>query len=144
MKIIKPLNYIPYIKEKAIQECEKFGWQSYSNKHFENLLPAYEGYWLPVKFGYDKRRAYFSSLILTGQLSREEALEILKHPPYPVEEAMKDMEFIATKLGITKAEFEEMMRGENKTYRDYKSSFTLINIAINFARFLGMEQRNFR
>ena len=83
-------------------------------------------------------------MILTGQLSREEALEILKHPPYPVEEAMKDMEFIATKLGITKAEFEEMMRGENKTYRDYKSSFTLINIAINFARFLGMEQRNFR
>jgi N-acetyl sugar amidotransferase len=146
MKIIKPLNYIPYIKEKAIQELnEKFGWQSYSNKHFENLFTRfYEGYWLPVKFGYDKRRAYFSSLILTGQLSREEALEILKHPPYPVEEAMKDMEFIATKLGITKAEFEEMMRGENKTYRDYKSSFTLINIAINFARFLGMEQRNFR
>jgi N-acetyl sugar amidotransferase len=146
MKIVQPLNLIPYIKEDAINELqERFGWERYKNKHFENVFTRFfEGYWLPKKFGYDKRRAHFSSLIVTGQLIREEALEILKHPPYPVEEAMQDMEFIANKLGVTKAEFEELMKGENKTYRDYKSEMFWIELAINIAKLVGMEKRNFR
>lgn len=146
MKIVQPLNLIPYIKEDAINELqERFGWERYKNKHFENVFTRFfEGYWLPKKFGYDKRRAHFSSLIVTGQLTREEALEILKHPPYPVEEAMQDMEFIANKLGVTKAEFEELMKGENKTYRDYKSEMFWIELAINIAKLVGMEKRNFR
>jgi N-acetyl sugar amidotransferase len=121
MKIIQPLNLIPYVKDEAIKELhDRFGWVRYKNKHFENIFTRfYEGYWLPNKFGFDKRRAHFSSLILTGQLKREDALEILKQPPYPVEEAMQDMEFISNKLGITKAEFKELMKGENKTYRAY-------------------------
>jgi N-acetyl sugar amidotransferase len=146
MKIIQPLNMIPYAKEEAIKELhDRFGWERYQNKHFENIFTRfYEGYWLPNKFSFDKRRAHFSSLILTGQLKREDALEILKQPPYPVEEAMQDMEFIANKLGITKAEFEELMKGENKIYRDYKSGLTLINFAIKIAQFIGIEKRNFR
>ncbi len=146
MKIVQPLNLIPYVKEDAIKKLyERFGWERYQNKHFENVFTRfYEGYWLPKKFGYDKRRAHFSSLIVTGQLTREEALEILKEPPYPVEEAMQDMEVIASKLGITKAEFEKLMNGENKTYRDYKSSLTLIKAAIKLAQFVGFEKRNFR
>lgn len=146
MKIVQPLNLIPYEKEEAIRELhEKFGWERYNNKHFENVFTRfYEGYWLPNKFGYDKRRAHFSSLIVTGQLTREEALELLKEPPYPVEEAMQDMGFIAGKLGITKDKLEEIMNGENKTYRDYKSEILWIGLAINLAKLLGMEKRNFR
>jgi N-acetyl sugar amidotransferase len=146
MTIVQPLNLTPYVKEDAINELsERFGWERYQNKHFENVFTRfYEGYWLPKKFGYDKRRAHFSSLIVTGQLTREEALKILKEPPYPVEEAMQDMDVIARKLGITKAEFEKLMNGENKTYRDYKSSLTLINAAIKLAQLIGFEKRNFR
>lgn len=146
MQIIQPLNLIPYVKEDAINELhERFGWQRYGNKHFENIFTRfYEGYWLPKKFGYDKRRAHFSSLIVTGQLTREEALEIIKNPPYPIEEAMQDMELVAKKLGITRAEFEELMKGENKTYRDYKSEMVWIELAINLAKLVGMEKRNFR
>ncbi len=146
MRIVQPLNLIPYVKEDAIKELhDRFGWERYKNKHYENTFTRfYEGYWLPKKFGFDKRRAHFSSLILTGQIKREEALEILKQPPYPVEEAMQDMEFIATKLGITKAEFEGMMNIENKTYKDYKSSLTLLSSAIKLAQMVGMEKRNFR
>lgn len=69
---------------------------------------------------------------------------MLKHPPYPVEEAMQDMKFIANKLDMTKEKFIEMMNGENKTYKDYKSSLTLINSAIKLAQLVGMEKRNFR
>lgn len=146
MKIIQPLNIIPYIKEDVIKELQdRFGWERYQNKHFENIFTRfYEGYWLTKKFGYDKRRAHFSSLILTGQLERDAALEILKEPPYPVEEAMKDMEFIASKLGITKTEFEELMKGENKTYKDYKTEKFWIDLAISIAKLVGMEKRNFR
>lgn len=146
MKIVQPLNLIPYHKEDIIKELQdKFGWQEYKNKHFESIFTRfYEGYWLPKKFGFDKRRAHFSSLILTGQLKREEALEILKQPPYPVDQAMEDMEFIAGRLGLSKDEFIELMNQENKTYKDYKSDITLIKAAINFAKIVGIEKRNFR
>lgn len=146
MEIVQPLNLIPYIKEDVIKELQdKFGWKPYKNKHFESIFTRfYEGYWLPTKFGYDKRRAHFSSLILTNQLTRDEAIEILNQPPYPIEEAMEDMEFIANRLGLTKDEFIELMNGENKTYRDYKSDLTMINAAIKLAKLVGMEKRNFR
>lgn len=146
MKIIQPLNLIPYVKEEAARELyDLFGWERYQNKHFENVFTRfYEGYWLPQKFGYDKRRAHFSSLIVTGQLTREDALEILKEPPYPTEDAMHDMEFVAKKLGITRAEFEELMKGKNKTHKDYKSELFWIESAIKLAKLVGMEKRNFR
>ena len=77
VRIVKPLNEVAFQKEAAMQELvDKFGWQKYAHKHYESRFTRfYEGYWLPTKFGYDKRRAHFSSLILTGQLSREDALE---------------------------------------------------------------------
>lgn len=146
MKIVKPLNYIEYTKNGAIRTLqERFGWEPYANKHFESIFTRfYEGYWLVKKFGYDKRRAHFSSLILTGQMSREEALQKLAEPPYDVSIAMEDMEYIATKLGLSKEEFVEMMNGENKTYKDYKNSACLINLAVRVAKLLGIEKRNFR
>jgi N-acetyl sugar amidotransferase len=77
VRVVKPLNHFRYIKEEAMQELvDKFGWQKYAHKHYESRFTRfYESYWLPKKFGYDKRRAHFSSLILTGQLSRDGALE---------------------------------------------------------------------
>lgn len=146
MKVVQPLNLIPYVKEDVIKELhERFGWERYKNKHYENIFTRFfEGYWLLDKFGFDKRRAHFSSLIVTGQLTRGEALELLKQPPYPVAEAMLDMEIIATKLGITKNEFEELMKGENKNYLDYKSEMFWIESAIKLAKLVGMEKRNFR
>ncbi|WP_294168578.1 N-acetyl sugar amidotransferase [uncultured Clostridium sp.] len=146
MKVVKPLDLIPYEKEMAISTLEKrFGWQRYANKHFECIFTRfYEGYWLIKKFGYDKRRAHFSSLILTGQLKRDEALEILAKPPYDEETAMQDLEYITNKLGLSKEEFFDLMNKENKTFRDYKSSYWLINLAIRFATALGCENRQFR
>lgn len=146
MEIVQPLNLIPYIKKDVINELQdKFGWETYKNKHFESIFTRfYEGYWLPTKFGYDKRRAHFSSLVLTEQLKREEALEILKQPPYAIEEAMEDMEFISSRLGLRKDEFQKLMNQESKTYKDYKSDLTMINAAIKLAKLVGMEKRNFR
>jgi imidazole glycerol phosphate synthase glutamine amidotransferase subunit len=88
VRVVKPLNYVPYFKEAAMQELvDRFGWQRYAHKHYESRFTRfYEGYWLPAKFGYDKRRAHFSSLILTGQMTREEALRRIAIPAYTDEE----------------------------------------------------------
>ena len=146
MKIIQPLNLIPYKKEDAIAILEeKYGWQRYANKHFESIFTRfYEGYWLVKKFGYDKRKAHFSSLILTDQMTREEALNKLAEPPYNEDLAMQDLEYVAKKLGLTKKEFIEMMNSENKTYRDYKSNAWLMKMAIKLAILVGLEKRQFR
>ena len=140
------MDLIRYKKAEVIDELKKeFNWEPYANKHFESIFTRfYEGYWLPKKFGYDKRRAHFSSLILTGQLDRKEALEILKNPPYSEEIAMRDMEFICKEMGISVKEFKKLMEQENKTYKDYKNGYKYIHWARNLAKLFGIERRNIR
>jgi N-acetyl sugar amidotransferase len=142
VRVVKPLNYVPYRKEPAMQELvERFGWQRYAHKHYESRFTRfYEGYWLPTKFGYDKRRAHFSSLILTGQLSRDEALRKIAQPAYDAETIAQDFEYVATKLDLTVDEFRAIMNGPNKTYRDYKNSMGLINLGTQVLRRLGVQR----
>lgn len=146
MKRVAPLDMIHYDKEEAERELkEKFGWEKYENKHYENIFTRfYEGYYLPKKFDYDKRKSYFSNLILTGQMTRDQALEKLKESPYSKDMMNDDMEYIAKKLGISMFEFEEIINGKNKTYKDYKNSLGLIELAIKIAKLVGVEKRNFR
>jgi N-acetyl sugar amidotransferase len=143
LQVVKPLNYVPYIKESAMNELvERFGWQKYAHKHYESRFTRfYEGYWLPTKFGYDKRRAHFSSLILTGQLSRADAIERVAKPAYDPATVAEDFEYIATKLGLTVAELEALRDGPNKTYKDYKNSMGLIDLGAKIMTAMG-EQRS--
>ncbi|MDO8344188.1 MAG: N-acetyl sugar amidotransferase [Cellvibrio sp.] len=142
IKVVKPLNCVPYDKEKVMQELvEKFGWQRYAHKHYESRFTRfYEGYWLPTKFGFDKRRAHFSSLILTGQMSREVALEKLSKRAYDEETVAQDFEYIATKLALTVEELQEIMAGKNKSYHDYKSSMRLIDFGTKVLRAIGVQK----
>ena len=108
---------------------EKYGWLPYAHKHYESRFTRFfEGYWLSKKFGYDKRKTHFSSLILTKQMTREDALEELSHPAYDPDEMKKDFEFVAKKLDITTDILQDLMDGENKTYQDYKNNMFAINI----------------
>lgn len=142
MRVVKPLNHVPYFKEASMQLlADRFGWQKYPHKHYESRFTRfYEGYWLPKKFGYDKRRAHFSSLILTGQLARADALAKVAQPPYDDELAQKDLEYVAKKLDLTPTEFRELMAGENRTYRDYRNSMTLIDAATRVLRLIGVQK----
>ncbi len=146
MKRVAPLDMIHYDKEAVEKELhEKFGWEKYANKHYENIFTRfYEGYYLTKKFGYDKRKCYLSNLILTGQLTRDEALSKLAEAPYDDEIVQEDMEYIAKKLGVTKKEFASLIEGENKTYKDYKNSLKRIEFSIKLAKWIGVEKRNFR
>lgn len=146
IKELHPLNNVKYDKEAAIAELhDAYGWERYDNKHYENVFTRfYEGWWLPQKFGYDKRRCYFSSEILTGQMTRDDALEQIASPAYDEKLALKDMEYIAKKLCISVEEMQGFLASENKTFRDYKNNYRLVQLAIRAAKALGVEKRNFR
>lgn len=140
IRVVTPLNYMPYVKREAMELLEReFGWQPYPQKHFESRFTRfYESYWLPVKFGYDTRRVQFSSLILTKQMTREEALERLATPAYDPETIEHDFEFVATKLGISVEELRGYLNAPNKSYRDYKSQQAIYNVGARVMRMLGL------
>jgi len=142
IRVYRPLDYMPYNKKDAMQFLmDKFGWQPYPQKHFESRFTRfYESYWLPERFGYDTRKVQYSSLILTGQMTRKEALEKLKQPAYDPETIHQDFEFIANKLGITKEELKGYMDMPKKTYRDYKSQENIYMLGAKVMRMLGLEK----
>lgn len=140
--VIRPLNYVPYIKKEAMQFLvDRFGWQRYPQKHFESRFTRfYESYWLPKKFGYDTRRVQYSSLILTKQMNREDALEKLSHPAYDEETIAHEFEYVATKLGISVDELQGYMDAPNKSYKDYKSQEGIYLLGAKVMRLLGLER----
>jgi N-acetyl sugar amidotransferase len=142
IKLIRPLDFIPYDKDEAMQFLvDKYGYQKYPQKHFESRFTRfYESYWLPEKFGYDTRKVQYSSLILTNQMTRKEALEKLSKPAYDPETIHHDFEFVATKLGISVEELQSYMDAPNKTYKDYKSQENVYNIGAKVMRLVGLER----
>ena len=146
MEIIKPLNMVPYIKKDAEAKLkELFGWEKFQHKHHESRFTRfYEDYWMPRKFGYEKRRAHFSSLIMTGQMTRDEALQRISKPEMDSHFLDREFEFVANKLGLTVDEFQGIFEGENKTYHDYKNKRFLIGMGADVMQKLGLERRLFR
>jgi N-acetyl sugar amidotransferase len=142
IKLIRPLDYVPYDKEKAMQLLvDKFGYQKYPQKHFESRFTRfYESYWLPERFGYDTRKVQYSSLILTGQMTREVALEKLRLPAYDKESIHQEFEFVANKLGITIDELQSYLDAPKKTYKDYKNQDSVYSIGARVMRMLGLEK----
>jgi N-acetyl sugar amidotransferase len=142
IQVVKPLNCVPFRKEEAMQELvDRYGWQKYAHKHYESRFTRfYEGFWLPTKFGYDKRRAHFSSLILTGQLTRAQALERIAKPAYAEDTIADDFEYIATKLDLSVAELKALMAGPNKSYRDYSNAMAPIELGTRVLRLLGVQR----
>ena len=141
IKVLRPLNCLPYIKEEAKQLLmERFGWQPYPQKHFESRFTKfYESYWLPTRFGYDVRKVQYSSLIVTGQMTRAEALEQLQSLPYDPETINNDIEFVANKLGISVQELNSYMDLPKRTYRDYKSQRQIYDLGARLMQLFGLE-----
>lgn len=121
LKIFTPLNFISYEKKTAIKYLEdKFGWRYYGGKHYESRWTRFfQAHYLPTKFGYDKRKAHLSSLIVSGQLSREEALLELEKPLYPDNELAEDKAFVAKKLGIEVEELERLIIDKPRHYTEF-------------------------
>lgn len=146
MKVHHPLNLVPYVKKDAEDELERlFGWQRFQHKHHESRFTRfYEDYWLPRRFGYEKRRAHFSSLIMTGQMTRNHALDRISRPEMDEHFLKQEFEYVAHKLGLSVSELQQLFEMPKKTYRDYKNKRDLIGLGANVMRKLGLEKRYFR
>jgi hypothetical protein len=141
IQVVSPLNYMPYLKSEAMQFLmDEFGWQPYPQKHFESRFTRfYEGYWLPTKFGFDVRRVQYSSLILTDQMLRAEALERLTSPPLEQSVIEQETAFVAAKLGVSVDELLGYHSAPNKSFRDYRSQESVYMLGARVMRLLGME-----
>ena len=130
IKVVRLLDLVPYDKDEAKRLIvRELDWRDYGGKHYESLFTRFfQSYYLPVKFGFDKRRAHLASLIVAGQMSREEALSELAQPSYDPEAVVAEKEFVAKKLGLTATAFDEIMARPPKTYRDYPSNDWLFRL----------------
>lgn len=142
IKLIRPLDFMEYDKEAATQFLvDEFGYQRYPQKHFESRFTKfYEAYWLTEKFGYDTRKVQYSSLILTGQMTRDDALEKLKSPAYNPDTIKDDFEYIATKLGISVDELQEYMDQPNRKNSEFKSQESIYSIGAKVMKMVGLEK----
>lgn len=137
----RPLNLINYIKEDAkTLLMDKFDWKPYPQKHFESRFTKfYESYWLPERFGYDVRRVQFASLILTKQMTREQALCELKKPSYDKLTIDNEIEYVANKINIDKDELIRMMELPKKGYHDYRNQKYIYDFGASVMRRLKLE-----
>lgn len=138
MQVVRPLNYLPYVKNEAILLLEReLGFKYYGGKHFESRFTKWQQlYFRPRKFGFDERRAYMASLILAGQLTREEALTALAGDSENELQAEQDTGYILKKLGVSEEEFALIMAAPSKTFRDYPSNFFLFNFKTKLREWL--------
>ena len=142
VKTIYPLNYIDYNKKRVLAELKEFSdYNYYGGKHYESILCRFlQCYYLPTKYNFDKRKSHLSSLIVDGQMTREEALEELKKPAYLSEELKEsDMDFLAEYLGITREEFDKIIALPAKQHSDYPMSWleSFSGVARKFRKYLG-------
>lgn len=145
IKLVALFNFIPYIK-KEVQKiiAQELDWKDYGEKHFESVITRfYQGYILPQKFGVDIRKANLSSLICSGQLTREEAIKEMEKSIYKEELLKTDKEYVLRKLGLTENEFEKIMNTPPKSHYDYKSSDRLLRFFISIYRIFEKNYGNY-
>lgn len=131
LKKIRPLDYINYKREEAIVLlANELGWKNYGDKHHESRWTKwFQSYYLPKRFGYDKRKAHLSSMIMSGEITREEALAKLISLPYEENERRIDEEFIIKKLKMTSEEFKKCFEGALRCYSDFSNNEKIFFIA---------------
>lgn len=140
LKKVNILNYLDYSKEMAIQEMtDGVGWQYYGGKHYESIFTQFfQGYVLPTKFGFDKRKAHLSSLICSGQITREEAVLELEKPLYDPDLLEEHINYLIKKWEITREEFEKIMAAPPHKHEDYPSKEKWIKKAVAIKNKLGL------
>jgi len=117
------LNLVPYSHEEAIPKLQELGWEYYRGKHYESAITGFvQSYLLPVKFRIDYRRATLSSQICAGEITRDEALEILKSPPFDAARVSHERAYVAKKFGISIEELDSILAAPPRTHRDYPNN----------------------
>lgn len=129
INMIRPFYYIEYIKKDAQQLLmDKYGWQYYGGHHHENVFTKFAiAYWLPKKFGIDKRKITYSAQIMSGQIDRAAAIEELSKTPYDPDQMDKDKDYVLKKLDLSAEEFKQLWESKNASIFTYPSYFNFMH-----------------
>jgi len=124
IKSFKPLFFLDFNARKAFDELhEVCGYEYYGNKHCESTLIKFlQVYYLPIKFKIDKRKSHYSSMIVSGQMTKEEAIEKLKEPQFEDRIINQEIDFVLNKIGLNKEDFDRIMDEPPKQHSDYRTS----------------------
>ena len=140
-KTVHILEYFNYNKIKAINELKQIGWSEYSNKHYESIITRFhQSFILPVKFGRDKRMWHLSSLIWSGQISRDDALKKIKEEICEPKILVQDYYFFLKKFNITEDEFEKILKNKNNKFSIYPNRYWLIKFLKRIKKYLANEK----
>ena len=142
IEVVKPLNMFRFRKAEAEATLQAvYGWEPFAQKHFESRFTRfYEGYWLPARFDFDPRTVQLSSLILTDQLSREEALEALRKTSLTDEEVAIEFDYVASKLEISSEELQRYLEMPKRYYFDFPNSAGMFEFGARVLHFVGHEK----
>ncbi len=146
MRVHRPLELIDYSKDAAkTLLMEELGWRDYGGKHYESVFTKFfQAHYLPVKFGYDKRLAHYSSLIVSGQMTKEQARTELKKPLYAPRDLQEDRAFWIKKLGLSDVEYARVMAERPSFYSDFSNNEKTIKRVHGIARFVAQFLRRLR
>jgi len=124
---ISILNYVPYNKAEIKEIITKeLNWRDYGGKHYESVFTKfYQAYILPQKFHIDKRKAHLSTLICSGQMTKDEALQELGKPLYDERELQQDKEYVIKKFGLTAEEFEAIMQLPRRKHEEFATDLKM-------------------
>ena len=127
-RITKPLNWLAYSKDEAKNKLKDyFDWEDYGEKHTESIFTKfYQEIYLPERYNFDKRRLHLSSLIASGEISRDKALEELKNPIINKESRRLTLKYVAKKLQISNEKLEDLIQNKRRKHSDYKSDMWII------------------
>jgi N-acetyl sugar amidotransferase len=136
MRVTKLLNLVRYNPKEAIQELSReTGWQYYGGKHFESRWTRFfQAYWLPTFFGYDKRLAHLSSVILSGSLNRSEAQAEIKESHYSQVLCEEDADLIARKLKLSLQDRTLLSEPTVRSHFEYPNSRKFTNFLMSARR----------
>lgn len=138
IKFIPILNYMPYVKADVVNVLKhELDWTPYANKHGESQFTRFfQDYYLPTKFGYDKRKAHYSSLIVSGQMTREEALAKMNESLYRPQELQQDIEYVLKKLDYTERDWEYIMQAPAKKHTDFPNNYWMFSPKNGITRYI--------
>lgn len=118
------LDFLEYNKLEALSVLERdYGYKRYPYKHYESIFTRfYQGWILPHKFGVDKRRLHLSTLVASGQMTRQEALRGVDGLAYPSAAALEeDKQYFVKKMGWTQHDLATYMNRPEKPHLTYPS-----------------------
>lgn len=139
IKTLKLLNYVKYEAADALSKLNAAcGFEYYGDKHCESIFTKFmQRYYLPEKFHVDKRKSHYSSMILSGQMTRDQALKKIEEPLYNKDDLEKDISYILNYLGLTRDEFNQIMKEKPRSHDEFKKSAfnQLVHFILKFRKY---------